>query len=386
MKKRLFLCAIASFLLAILAINSAGAQTPAPPEKTAGEALKNVQILKDVSVTDFTNAMWFIAGSLGVPCQHCHEAANESDAKPAKLMARKMILMTREINAANFGGRTVVTCNTCHQGSIRPNGMPAFWGKDTKTPEQVAAYLKERQPGPPPGQPGAAAPPAAPAPAPASAPTEPLPNTETVFENYRKAVGAGQVTSLHMTAEFDPDLAPTVLQSEFYVSLPDKFEQAISLPAGKFRQILNGDHGWNVSPGGTAEVPAAQLPALKANPLVWPVKYTTSEAPRKVTGIEKIGGRSYYVLESTVGTRRNWLYFDTQTGLLYKARLEVTTPLGTYPGEVVFQDYRDVNGVKLPFSIINSGTSGGARIKVTQVETNVTVDPARFAPPAPAPK
>jgi hypothetical protein len=48
-------------------------------------------------------------------------------------MARKMIVMTRSINEANFGGKVTVACNTCHRGSVKPSSIPlvanAGWNK-----------------------------------------------------------------------------------------------------------------------------------------------------------------------------------------------------------------------------------------------------------------
>jgi hypothetical protein len=70
---------------------------------------------------DFRNA-------LNVDCGFCHGGGKpfESDHNPRKDMARKMILLVREINA-NFPGTGVypagtqaVTCYTCHRGDPHP--------------------------------------------------------------------------------------------------------------------------------------------------------------------------------------------------------------------------------------------------------------------------
>lgn len=374
MKKSHFVVALASLLGVFYFASLAGAQTPAPPaDKTAGEFYKNVQVLKDIPASDLTNSMWFIAGSLGVPCQHCHTGANDSDDKQTKLTARKMIQMTRDLNATNFGGKQVVTCNTCHQGSIKPNGIPKFWGKPYTPPDQIAAYLKERQP-------GATATAAAAQPTPAS--VENLPSVESVLTNYRKAVGTTTVTSIHLTAELDADLAPST-HLEVSKVLPDKLEleQVAITPAGKVRQVINGDHGWNITPAGTSELSPPQVAGLKSNPAFSPFKIPNPEKLEKVTGIEKIGDRSYYVVEMHAAKNRILFYFDTQTGLLYKSHLEVTTPLGTYPADTVYEDYREDHGVKMPYSMTVSGTSGGARFKYTEIQINVPVDPKKFDAP-----
>src|SRR5262249_46399785 len=76
------------------------AQSPAatPPaaaapaaEKTAGEAMKNVQVLKDIPESQWNSLMFFISGSLGVSCDHCHGQPFDSDTKKAKQTARAMM-------------------------------------------------------------------------------------------------------------------------------------------------------------------------------------------------------------------------------------------------------------------------------------------------------
>src|SRR5712692_4956936 len=49
-------------------------QAPAvtPAEKTAAEAFKNIQVLKEIPESKLIPAMFFISASLGVGCDHCH--------------------------------------------------------------------------------------------------------------------------------------------------------------------------------------------------------------------------------------------------------------------------------------------------------------------------
>src|SRR5262245_55047841 len=102
----------------LLAVASFGqAQQP----KTAAEEFKNIQVLKRVPADQWFDTMAFIAGSLGVTCDHCHSAKFETDeGNPAKLKAREMMRMVDAINAEHFEGQNVVTCNSCHRGTLKP--------------------------------------------------------------------------------------------------------------------------------------------------------------------------------------------------------------------------------------------------------------------------
>jgi hypothetical protein len=95
------------------------------PNKPAGEAFKNVQILKEVPTGQFLQTMRTFNASLGVECGFCHVDGDRSaDTKGEKLMARKMLTMTHEINEKNFNGKMEVRCYTCHKGASHPVSEP----------------------------------------------------------------------------------------------------------------------------------------------------------------------------------------------------------------------------------------------------------------------
>lgn len=93
------------------------------PAKTPGQFdPTNLQALpKGWSSDQVTDYMGMITKSLGVKCDHCHVGGEpESDAKPNKLAARKMITMTRGLDKLYIGGTGKLTCNTCHKGKAKP--------------------------------------------------------------------------------------------------------------------------------------------------------------------------------------------------------------------------------------------------------------------------
>src|SRR5687767_2428392 len=100
---------IEMFLVAALLILSA---TP-PPDPPVELTKKNINVLQGLPSSQLIPVMAFMANSLGVTCAHCHTKEYESDEKPAKSAARKMILLQRTINEQQFEGKLAVTCNTC---------------------------------------------------------------------------------------------------------------------------------------------------------------------------------------------------------------------------------------------------------------------------------
>jgi len=361
----------------VIGIALFGAVWLAPTASAQATAeLKNVQVLKGVSPSEINETMGFIASALGVTCNHCHLGPWESDAQKTKLTAREMIRMTREINERAFGGRTEVTCYTCHQAHAKPGNTPPLWNK---TPDEIAAIKKERQAQ---AASAAGAKAATPASSSSSVPSEPLKDAAEILADYRKAVGGGEVKTVALKGTMSADLG-TPTPVEINLGFPDKYYQAMSVSGNAIQQAVNGDRGWAITPGRTiAYPPSTVAQAKQIIGLFRAVKFENTDAPRKTTGIEKIGDRAYFVVESVTDRRLERLYFDTQTGLLYRRYFEGRTTLGTNRNEVQFENYRDVNGVKLPYNINSISTNDRTRFIFSEVQTNVTLDPARFELPA----
>ena len=122
------------------------ADEDSPP---VNEVFKNVQVLNDISSGELSRLMQalstWIAPEEG--CEYCHNPKKlESDEKYTKIVARRMMQMTRDINTnwRAHVGEPGVTCWTCHRGqavpsgdwfaSLRPNAAPntqaMFTGKN----------------------------------------------------------------------------------------------------------------------------------------------------------------------------------------------------------------------------------------------------------------
>ena len=95
------------------------------PGKKTEEQFKNIQVLKGIPAEQLIPTMEFIGASLGVGCEFCHvHDAFEKDDKKPKQTARKMMEMMFTINADNFEGNRVVTCNSCHRGNADASSDP----------------------------------------------------------------------------------------------------------------------------------------------------------------------------------------------------------------------------------------------------------------------
>jgi hypothetical protein len=124
---------VAASLATAIITCAAGIKAPEP-----SNGYKNLQVLpKDISTKDLQKIMVDeFQDGLGVTCGYCHAQEKDgslhldyaSDEKPEKLISRKMMLMSIEINKNYFqvdrpvlgSGVLSVTCFTCHQGAAHP--------------------------------------------------------------------------------------------------------------------------------------------------------------------------------------------------------------------------------------------------------------------------
>jgi photosynthetic reaction center cytochrome c subunit len=102
-----------------------------PIPVAAGSVYQNLQVLGDVSITEFTRQMsafaeWIVPQDQwvnGQGCIYCHDLNNmAADTKYQKVVARAMIKMTKRANVdwQAHVAPTGVTCYTCHRGNPIP--------------------------------------------------------------------------------------------------------------------------------------------------------------------------------------------------------------------------------------------------------------------------
>ena len=344
----------------------AGASAPAP--KKAEEQFKNIQVLKGIPAEQLVPTMEFITASLGVQCDFCHvQGAFDKDDKKTKATARKMMEMMFAINADNFDRHRDVTCYTCHRGSTIPVAIPVVMTEQVKM--GMGAPMKAE----------------------GEAKDSAGPSGAQLLDKYLQAAGGaaaiGNVSSRVMKGTID--VGGKSIAIDIYSKDPDKRISFTHLPDGDNVTAFDGHEGWLGAPGRpTREMHGSDLDGASIDAdlhLATHLKAMFSQL--KVRGTEKVDDHDVY---SVVGEREGKtpieLFFDTQTGLLVRMVRFGETALGELPVQIDYADYRETNGVKIPYRWTLARPSGRFTIQVTDVQQNVPVDDAKFAkPPAPEP-
>jgi photosynthetic reaction center cytochrome c subunit len=390
---RKLLSVVAVWAGVMIAVLTAAQSPPQDKPLLSEQIFKNVQVLKGISVDDFLGTMGIMAAALQFDCSDCHvnagtEKVDWAADTPRKIMARRMVTMVAGINQNNFGGRQVVTCWTCHRNRDKPLVTPTLatiYGTPTIEADDVIAQF-----------PGLASP-------------------ESILDRYIQASGGAQrlasLTSISAKGTavgfggFGGDGAV-----EIVAKAPDKRATIILFKAATNRgdqiRTYDGATGWVRTPLNVvgefqlfgSDLDGARVDAqlsfpgqikqiltnLKSGP---PTTITDLPAPSSQSSLQGPATNQSHVVDVVQGTGPRGLlvtlYFDQQTGLLVRELRYGRSPIGRVPTQVDFADYRDVNGIKVPFRMTYAWLDGRDSIVLNEVQTNVPVDETKFGRPTP---
>ena len=383
---------------ALIGLALAGAQATSQEKPLmADQVFKNIQALKGIPVDDFMETLGLMAAALQFDCSDCHVGAGTDKVDwaadtPRKRMARNMVNMVTTINRTNFGGRQMVTCWTCHRNRDKPLTTPVMgtiYGMPPYEPDDVLVQ-------------------------------SPLaPSAQSILDKYIQAVGGAQrlagLTSFvgkGTSVGFGGFGGGGAV--EIVAKAPDKRATIILFKeeTGRGDQIrtYDGTTGWVRTPlnvvgefqlvGG--DLDGARFDAQLSFPgqIKQILTNVKSGPPTTITDLPAPASQSSLQQDVTLGQTHMvdvvqgtgprgllvTLFFDQQTGLLLRELRFGNSPIGRVPTQSDYADYRDVNGVKLPFRITYAWLDGRDSIVLSEIRTNVPIDETKFGRPAPLKK
>jgi len=373
--------------LAFTGMANGQAAPAAPPAKPlAGRFFKNVKTsaLRELSVDDFMGAMGVISAALGYDCSNCHPGAGydkvswTADTMPTKVMARRMIDMVAEINRANFGagsqaGSQKVTCWTCHHGRDIPATEIGLDHLYSPPYDETDTIITKDPEGPAP---------------------------EQILDKYIAALGGS--AQLSTLTSFIATGTQGGYQSvkgggtvQILAKFPDQRAVHITFPQtpdrGDQTRAYDGHTGWINTPRsvlGEYEVTGTELDGQRLEAeLAFPGQIRQVLTNLRTGFDDSLDDRTVQVIQGN-GPRGLLvtLYFDKQSGLLRRLIRYGKSPVGRISTQVDYDDYRDVNGIRFPFRMLFSWLDGRDGYQLTEVRTNVQIDPAAFGRPARATK
>jgi thiol-disulfide isomerase/thioredoxin len=209
----------------------------------------------------------------------------------------------------------------------------------------------------------------------------PLPTLDAVLTRYVTAIGGPdaqrKITSRVSKGRVDVPGHSFGGKLEVYAKAPNKSLTVTNVePAGLIKQGFDGRIGWS-SAGNTAN--GIERAALVDADFYREIRLAEQYKRIKLAGKVKEGFREVYLVEAVArdGATEN-LYFDVESGLLVRRDLQRR---GSMRVEVYFSDWREVDGVKVPYKITQAMANTRFVITLEDVKQNVPVDDAIFIRP-----
>jgi hypothetical protein len=215
------------------------------------------------------------------------------------------------------------------------------------------------------------------------------PTVDQVLDKYVDALGGRaawkKLTSRQSTGTIE--VPAMSLSGTFDVTekAPNQMLSVVVVAGANFRQGFDGKTGWSDDPqNGVREQSGAELDeARRQADFYHSLDLRQLYKKLTLTGTEKIGDRDTYVIECATGSGDpDKMYFDTQTGLALRVIAQHHSPEGVEVVQEDLEDYRSVDGVKVPFTIHQTSGGNVFAIKLAEVHHNLPVDDAQFAKPA----
>jgi hypothetical protein len=275
-----------------------------------------------------------------------------------------MIEMTRALDRSGFGDAQAVTCYTCHRGQAKPASVPAI------TPAAILQPTTQ----------------------------EATPTIDQLLDKYVAALGGKEklerITTLMMKGtETAAGLAnnQAARTLEVYRKAPNSLLLVNAQGGNNSIRAFDGETGWQQFGGRAMGMSATDLGMIRREAQFDRNYNLRTQFTRMIgAGKARIGEREVWVIEATpvetrigpMGLERELLYFDASTGLLARRQIEAKTALGRAPLAIDFDDYREVEGVKWPFTVHQLFPNFGVTQRFSEIRLNIALEEERFKRPA----
>ncbi|MEO6588126.1 MAG: hypothetical protein ABIP06_02250 [Pyrinomonadaceae bacterium] len=222
------------------------------------------------------------------------------------------------------------------------------------------------------------------------APPAKLPTAKAVIDKYVEAIGGRKASEKFKTrlVKMNVEISPMGIKGtgEAYLAAPGKSYSKVNLSGiGELIEAYDGTTAWSVNPiQGNRDKTGIELAQAKlSSDFYRDINLDKLYPKMEVRGIEKVGDSETYVVAATPdgGLETETFYFDTKTGLLLRADATLVTPEGKMATKVFYEDYRDIDGIKMAFKTRSILPQFEIISTFTEIKNGVEVDDKMFSKP-----
>lgn len=198
------------------------------------------------------------------------------------------------------------------------------------------------------------------------------PSAEVIINKYFKAIGGvDKVKAIKtLVTNMEADMQGQTMKVVTKKMFPNKFSTSYEVMGQKQREFFNGEKGFMELDGQKVQLQNDEI-----------AKFKNDAAPFSdiaflkgvVAGEEEVEGEKAYVI--VLGEKK--AFYDMKTALKLKETAKVLNPDNGRKETVTtyFEDYKAVDGIKLPFTILErlgNGIKVPLKVKSYEIDKNVT--------------
>ncbi len=191
----------------------------------------------------------------------------------------------------------------------------------------------------------------------------------SIADKYIAAIGGKENAAKFNTLNYDATAKIKGMELSFKTiqGKGGKFFMDMGMAGNSMQKIaFDGTKGYMIAQGQKMDLPADMASKFAKKTEIFPELSFGKSADYKLIGIEKVNGEDVYVIKDTDTT----YYYSVKTGL--KVGEIQKQKMGPQEMEVptYYSDYKDVNGVKLPYTIKQTMMGQEIEMKVNSYSVN----------------
>ena len=205
---------------------------------------------------------------------------------------------------------------------------------------------------------------------------------DVVFEKYLNAVGG--IEKIRSVKDLKQVMSGTIqglnISIELYQKAPNKLYQKLDAGVMQQETKFDGEKGYTAGMGQNIKIEGEELDLMRTQAAMnLELNYKEYNVTPEITGIETIDGKDYYRIKFSLPSKKSFSrFYEIDSGLLSRLVTTIDTPQGSFTQTTVYDDYRDVAGIKMPYKLIQGMAGQNITLEVKSIEINTGLDDSIF--------
>lgn len=218
---------------------------------------------------------------------------------------------------------------------------------------------------------------------------EKLPSAESLMDKFIELTGDkeayAKIRNRVVVSNINDPNQNLQFEQTAYLAEPNMIYLTRHVPEfGEFVMATDGTNAWQSNVAQQVLLKDVQKERAIRDALFLP-EFNWKKLYATVTcvGTEEIEGKACYKVEASPKEGKpDYLYFDQATGLKTKKKMTFDTLWGEVVSEELYDDYQEVDGIKLPHTTLVLQRDGQPiQVSIVSVEHNADIPKDRFEPP-----